>query len=820
MTGECVPSSLSQPEAQRLPLTGLRVVELIDKAEMCGRYLADLGADVVRVEPPAGSTRRRHGSVLNGHSVSFAVRNVNKRSAVADLHTHAGRRELLGLLEVADLWIESTRPGTLAHWGIDCQQVRQRNPRLVILSITDFGQTGPYRDYVATPAVHAAMAGVLCRSGSPGREPLVPPSDIPVEAAYCQAAWAALLGVWNAIATGAGDHIDFSIYEATGQVMDPAMGMTGTAMADTPQAVSWMAPGRPTTQPYPIYQCADGHVRVVLLAARQWQAMGDWLGNPSSYPTYGNISTRAAIIAQVEPLIVSLVKRKTMTDLVDEGQKRGIPIAPVLGLSDVLSSEHYQGRGAIVRTEIAPGLTATVPNGFVTIDGAMTGIRSPAPELGDDTGRTRQRWADRAPERFAEAIDPGAGIRRPLTGVRVLDLGVIVYGAELGRLFADQGAEVIKVENRDFPDGARISLGTEMNANFAAGNRGKQSIGVNLRTPEGVDIVKRLVEVSDVVLANFKPGTLESLGLGFDVMRNANPRIVFVQGSAMGSTGPWRGWLGYGPVVRCAAGLTSLWRYSEDSDFFGDNTTIYPDNLCARVMAVAGLAALIRARSSGLSAHVDGSQAEMILPEIAVALAHESLQPGSGFNAAAGTAGDATSDVLPCAGDDQWCVVSVRADEDWARVCAVMDSAMADDPRLATSAGRREHADVVHDRMVAWTSMRTPSEVETTLQGAGVPAGRMQRVSEFHTDPHFAARNYLATYIQPEVGPITVETGPFLSERMPPPDLRPAPKLGEHTRHVMTTILGMTEDDVTDLVVRGVLEENRVLVSDLEGQRQ
>jgi crotonobetainyl-CoA:carnitine CoA-transferase CaiB-like acyl-CoA transferase len=340
-------SNPAGPVSSRLPLDALRVVELTeDKAETCGRLLADLGADVLRVEPPGGARRRRQASMHCRRNVSFAVHNPNKRSVVVDLESHGGRAELLDLLERADLWIESTRPGTLARWGLDQGDPRRRNPRLVTLSVTDFGQTGPYCDYAATPAVHAAMAGVLCRSGEPGREPLLPPGDLPVEAAYCQAAWAGLLGVWNAIVTGVGDHIDFSTYEATGQVMDPAMGMTGTAMADTPQGVTWMARGRPATRPYPIYRCADGYVRIVLLAAHQWQAMGRWLGDPPEYPAHGNISTRASIVEQVEPMITKLGQDQTMNALVHEGQQRGIPIAPVLSAAQVLESEHYLRRRA------------------------------------------------------------------------------------------------------------------------------------------------------------------------------------------------------------------------------------------------------------------------------------------------------------------------------------------------------------------------------------------------------------------------------------------------------------------------------------------
>ena len=176
----------------------------------------------------------------------------------------------------------------------------------------------------------------------------------------------------------------------------------------------------------------------------------------------------------------------------------------------------------------------------------------------------------------------------------MLDFGVIVLGAEAARLFADQGAEVIKVESRAFPDGARVSP-----VHFAIGHRGSRSVGVNLRSAEGVEVVKRLVAESDVVLANFKPGTLEKLGLGPRTLHEINPGIVIAGSSAVGATGPWSSWMGYGPLVRCASGLTSLWRYPDDAESFSDSTTIHPDHYAARVTAITALAALIARRRVG-----------------------------------------------------------------------------------------------------------------------------------------------------------------------------------------------------------------------------
>jgi crotonobetainyl-CoA:carnitine CoA-transferase CaiB-like acyl-CoA transferase len=390
--------------------------------------------------------------------------------------------------------------------------------------------------------------------------------------------------------------------------------------------------------------------------------------------------------------------------------------------------------------------------------------------------------------------------RRPLEGLRVLDFGVIVLGAEAARLFADQGAEVIKVESRSFPDGARVSP-----IHFAIGHRGSRSLGVNLRTPGGVEVVRSLAARCDVVLANFKPGTLEKLGLGAAALRELNPGLVVANSSALGSTGPWSDWMGYGPLVRCASGLISLWRHPDDPDGFGDSTTIHPDHYAARVTAIATLAALIGRRRSGRGAEIATSQAETILMQVGPLLAEESLRPGSVV--ATGNAGrdGAPWGVYPCAGDDEWCTVTVRDDADWHRLREALD--WEPDEDLATVAGRLAHRGELDERLAAWTRVRPPREAVATLQAAGVPAGFMQRVDEYEDDPQLRARDFLRVFEQPGLDPMAIERAPFRSERIPPPRDDPAPEQGEHTREICTELLGMGPDEVDGLVAAGVLEE-------------
>ena len=790
------------------PLAGVRVVEWSDKAEMCGRVLADLGAEVVLVEPPGGCEARHRPPMAGGHSLHFATHHANKRSVCIDPQQPQGRERLRALLAEADIFIETTRPGTLASLGLDAAGLRQEFPSLVILSITDFGQTGPYRDHQGGSAVLLAMSGMLSRSGLPGRPPLLPPVAIAEESCAMQAAWSALVAYWAALESGQGDHLDFSLFEALAQVLDPPVGSTGSAANG--QSATSLVGGRGRPAPfalYPIFPCADGHVRICVLAPRQWAGMFGWLGSPAEFadPSYTKMATRAANGVALNGAIARLFRDQLAADLVAEGQRRGVPIAAVRTPGQVLQDDHLAARGAFVSVAVGEAVGQS-PDGCMTLDGHRVGIRQPAPAAPEDHFAWTPRPDGLAPQRGEG--DAATAPKRPLAGLRVLDLGVIVAGAELGRLLADQGADVVKVENRAFPDGLRQSLsGAPMSVSFALGHRGKRSLGLDLKCEEGRALFKRMVAQADLVLSNFKPGTLESLGLGYDTLREVNPRIVMADSSAHGNTGPMSRTMGYGPLVRAAVGLTYLWRDPDDAGGFSDGITIYPDHVAARVLAIGALAALVRRRRTGQGGTASVSQAEVFLNAMATGFLQESLVPGSLVPMGNQSEFAAPHGVFPCEGDDEWCVVCVRTDAEWARLCqAIGRPELAADPELASLAQRLRHRARAEEALAQWTRGVTPAQAAQALQAAGIPAGAMLRLSGFSTEPHLKARGYFRDLEQPGLGMLFTESGPTRAERLPDPLIRPAPLMGEHTREVAAQWLGLSAPEIEALLAAGVLE--------------
>lgn len=791
-----------------LPLAGLRVIDLAEgKAEMCGRLLADLGAEVIRIEPPGGAPSRRRPPLHDGVSLHFATHNANKLGVTLDLHDPADRERLLELVDGTDLLIETERPGTLDSAALGASSLRERNPSLVVISVTDFGQTGPYRDWVATNATQIALGGELSRSGVPGRAPVLPPGELADECTAVQAVFAGLLAYLNRLDTGRGDHVDCSVYELTAQVLDPGLGISGSARGGMkPQE---LGRGRPDVRHlYPIFPCSDGFVRVAVLSARQWRAMFEWLGEPAEFadPVYEAFPARRKEHARLGELMAALFRDKTMDELSSYGQSVGIPVEGLRSPAAVLRTEHFLVRKALIDTEIAPGVTGRVPSGYLEFNGERAGIRFRAPQPGEHTADII------ATPRTATASQP-TGIqvpRRPLEGLRVLDLGGVVVGAETGRLLADQGAEVIKVESSRAMDGVRPQTrGVLMDESFAAGNRNKLSAGVDLKTADGRAFFERLVSVSDVVLSNFKPGTLEKLGLGIDALREINPKIIAAESSALGATGPFRHRLGYGPLVRACAGITALWQDVTVDQGFSDTITVYPDHIAARVGAIGVLAGLIHRARTGRGSFFRVSQAEVALTQLSTELLRESLHPGSLRPRGNSGEFDAPQGVYPAAGDDEWVVVWVEGNEQWLGLCRVIGRPdLASDERLATAAGRVERRALI-DRCVAdWTSAMEPRAAMAELQAAGVPASFMQRITDYPHDPQFAARGFVRRMRHPLVAedqPVENAPAGFINILDPP--LRPAPVLGENTREIATRVAGLDEETIQRLIDAGVLED-------------
>ncbi|MED5261048.1 MAG: CoA transferase [Myxococcota bacterium] len=777
-------------------LDGLRILDMADgKGEYCGRLLAELGADVLRLEPPGGSRSRRLGpfAVDGKTSLHFAVRNAGKRGVVLDWRDPASHDELHALLETCDAWIESESPGALEEAGLAPADVLSRHPSLVLTSVSDFGQTGPYRDWLGTDMIGFAMGGMMHRAGIPEKPPLVAPGSLAYDAAGITAAYATLLALFQRIRGAGGQHVDVSVMESVGNLSDwalPHFSATGGAQHRSGAGM------------YTVYRCADGFVRMIILVSHHWRELLAWMGNPAelSDPELEQFIPRLMRQAEIDPLVERFFADQNKLDVAREAQRRGLPATPVLEPTEVLENEHITARGTFRSLPVGGGQQAKVPVGFVFVDGVRAEVASGPPELGEHTEEVRASSAPTIPK-TANAT------RRPLEGLRVLDFGIGAVGVELGRLLAEYGADVLKVESSDFPDFIRTIMGTMMNPSFASSSRSKRGLGVDLKKARGLEIVEKLVRHADVFIENNAAGVMDRLGLGRERLRELNPKLVAFSSNMTGSQGPWAHWVGYGPSTHPLAGLQWLWNYPEDADQPAGSTNVHPDHLVGRVGAMAVLAGLIGRERSGAGTHVEVAQFETIVHMLGDLLAQESQQPGSVRPRGNASAHGCPWGAYPCAGDDEWCAINVRTDEEWARLRSAMgDPSWAAVGEFATVEGRRAGVDEIDRQLSQWTQGQESRQVMEGLQSAGVPAGVLFQGLHHASDPHLESRGYLRSIEQPDQGSLVLEGAAFHGALLGESRVSPAPRLGEHTREICRDWLGMDDAEIDREIADGILE--------------
>jgi formyl-CoA transferase len=394
----------------------------------------------------------------------------------------------------------------------------------------------------------------------------------------------------------------------------------------------------------------------------------------------------------------------------------------------------------------------------------------------------------------------------PLDGVRVIELGQLLAGPYCGQLLADYGAEVIKVEAPGVGDpfrnwGQELSGGEPLWWPIVA--RNKKSITLNLREPRGQEIVRRLVAEADIIIENFRPGTMEKWGLGFDELKAVNPKLIMVRVSGYGQTGPYSQRPGYASVGEAMGGL----RY-----VIGDPSTppsragiSLGDTLTAMFACLGALAAMEHVRRTGEGQVVDAAIYESVmavmesmLPEYVIA-DHIRERTGSYLPNVA------PSNIYPT-NDGQMVLMAANQDSLFRRLCVAMNQPeLADDERYANHVARGQHQQELDAHISTWTVTMSADELVAVLQHHEVVVGKIYRAPELLSDPHVAARNSIVTMPHPRLGDFPMQNVVPRWSATPATINWVGPDLGEHTNDVLEGLLHMTSDDVAQLRDDGVV---------------
>ncbi|MDE0676739.1 MAG: CoA transferase [Acidimicrobiaceae bacterium] len=810
-------------------LDGIRVVELgqMVAAPWTAKLLADLGADVIKVEPPQGDAARRRGpfaadrgrpdsqvvpdagSELTGGL--FAAINTNKRGIMVDLARPDGRATLQQLLADADLFIHDLAPGTAAAHGLTAEPLRAEHPSLVTMSITPFGQNGPYAAWRATElqVVHGGGWGWLTPGCVQDAElpPLKPHGHQAAFQSGFAAACASLAAVDRAQRTGRGEHIDFA-------QMSYVVGMLEAAF------ISWSYRGENPSRlgarilnPWGIFPTGDGHIFLVCVEADQWERLKDFMGRPewADMDIFSTLEGRFENEDLLRMWLGEWIAAQPVTELFHRGQAERLAFAPVNTVAQMAADPHLAARDFLVTYE-QPGLgDITVPGAPSRLTNSWWSIRRPAPSLGEHSGAsfaaTDTATASLPASSPASSATPS---NRPLDGVTVADFTWVWAGPYCTLHLAHLGATVIKVESSARPDlGRRLPTQSgrhtptlDTNGYFNQYGQGKQSITIDLGTAEGRALAKRLALSCDLVVSNYATGVMDEWGLGYEALAAERPDVIVGAISGYGHHGPYQSYMGYGPTTGPLSGLASMTGYpGTDADELGVSLG---DPAAGIATAYALVAALVARRRTGEGQFIDTS-----MWEATTACTVEGWMEW----VMRGTQPDPMGNLDPlwsphnlyrCAGNDDWVAVCCVDEAEWAALARIT-GIDPDDERFATAAGRKANEAELDKLIGAWTRERDQWDITELLQAAGVPAFPSLSSRSLEVNPHLAERGLIERLDHPVVGQMSHVGIPWLLTDGTNGVRSPAPTMGQHTHGALADVLGLNPAEIAALEAAGAL---------------
>ena len=400
-------------------------------------------------------------------------------------------------------------------------------------------------------------------------------------------------------------------------------------------------------------------------------------------------------------------------------------------------------------------------------------------------------------------------LKGPLSGVRVIEMGQLVAGPFVGSRMADFGAEVIKVESPGQGDAMRRwghHRYKDRGLWWPVLARNKKTVSANLREKRGQDLVCRLIEHADVLVENFKPGTLEKWGLGPDALHAINPGLIIARVSGFGQTGPYSSRPGFASVGEAMGGLRYINGFPDQPP---PRTGISLGDTLAGMFATQGVLMALYWRDTigkGKGQVVDASITESCFAMLESALPEYDKVGFIREPSGTGLANVSPSNIFPTK-DEKWVVIAANLDAMFKRLCDAMEQPeLADDPRYCTHQVRGQHCDELDARIADWTRELTASELDARLDEFGVVSGPIYSIEDIVNDPHYQARDMIRRYQDDELGDIAVPGFvPVLSETKSEIAWLGSSEVGAHNEEIYCSLLGMTQTELQELQNDGII---------------
>lgn len=767
-------------------LAGLRVVELGTEiaAPYCTKLLTDLGAEVCKIESPAGDPLRNWGSGCG----LFEYLNAGKRFLSIDLATPSGLARAHELIAQADLLVEDLPAGSVDRfdWGLDRESLQRINPDLVVVRVSDYGQDGPRRDQPSTSLTLQAASGWV-NTREFGRAPVQAGARIPE---YVVGGYAALAAL-TALRVAAADRT--RVVEADVSAFESLLSTLPYPMLLAERLKSMGLPTNSKAAPMlGIVRAADGWIGINCLTGQHWLDVCAMVGLPEFGEHQLAIMLggpeRDEFFAKAQPWLDSM----PVAELVELSQAMRIPAAPINDGASILDCPQYRDRNFFV--DAGPD-TARFRRPGAPFRLSKTPVPAPPSGAADTV-----RWDDRnVPEASVDA-DPA----NPFAGLKVFDLSTFWAGAYLTCYLGAFGADVVKVESIQRPDAHRYSGSLLRNSDdwyeigplWQGTNLNKRDITLDLGTEAGRELALQLAADADVVIENFSPRVVEQFGLDYDSLVKINPGVVMVRMPGFGLEGPWRDYVGWALNIEQLAGMSAVTGYPDGPPC---NLQGPADPIAGVHGAVALLAALDHRRRTG-----EGQLIEVAQIEVGAAVTAEPVIEHSMTGRVAEREGNRhrhyAQGVYRALGEDDWVALSVRDDTDWAGVTEAVDRPdLRDDVRFASADARLRHHDEFDAVIAECAAARSAEEFAEALLQRGVPAQRVMTGDRMYDVDQLDARGFYEDLEHRIAGRQRFPGWPFRFTPGPARHHRsPSPTLGQHNDEVLGA-LGLSEDEVAKL---------------------
>lgn len=806
--------------------TRLRVVELASgiAGPFTGKMFAAHGANVTKLElVGTGDYTRKSGPFPPGQesgadSGLFHFLNMGKKSVTIDPQNPSGVETFQSLVQTADVLIDGSDPD-FGPLRVSHENLAQQNQRLVTVSVTPFGSTGPYSNFKANELVLRALSGAMYLSGSPDREPLLKGGNFAQYHGGLQAFIAAMAGLAARDRTGHGQWVDVSCLEAWASI---------TGMFLKQFTFTGEVPQRRTSLlgfPWGLKKCRDGWVMVSGRGERRdwWESFKKAFDIPVlDQDKFSTAEGRSEHEAELESAFVKWLAVRGKEEIFHRAQKAGLSGSFVCTADDLMKSPQLIARKFFADSALPSGHSFTYP-GRPYVMPSTPWQNGSAPSLGQHNG---ENIAERPHSSIKTCSDFKADAkddrRPPLSGLRVLDLSQVFSGPYLTRMLGDLGAEVIKVESVTRPDPERGPLKIEKSdkgqyphnvpgdqpynrsGRFIEYNRNKYGITLDLRSKTGLALFKDLARQCDVVIENFSVGVTERLGIDYRSLKSIKSDTILLSMPAFGSGGPESEYVAFGPQQECLTGLASITGYDENTP--SASMIFCPDPTVALFGVSAVLTALRHKNDTGVGQHIEIAQREataFVLPEpvLTRTITGQIMKPlGNGHP------DHAPHGCYPCAGDDNWIAIAATDDVEWRALCAVLGrSEFADRTEFSDPVSRIENRHSIDELISEWTGHWDHYELMHALQNAAVPAGAVLNMRELLSDPHYEARKFFIDidYVA-GVGRHTSLGFPWKFAKTPASVRRPTPSLGADSFDVLSRMLEISEEEYEDLVSSNV----------------